>query len=137
MKKMLKKAISLIMILAVAFTLTGCGSKEKTLETFVNDNATLKTQIESMSQSDGNGKMIVDIKDNKVTYTYTFHDTASQEEVEQLKEYFNTAGSSFSNTFGSVAKQLEEATKIKGITVEVIYLNVDSTELWKGTYTAK
>lgn len=137
MKKMLKKTLSLLMVLAVAFTLTGCGGKKKTLETFVNDNATLKTQIEAMSQSDENGKMVVDIKDNNVIYTYTFHETVAKEEIDQLKTYFDQASNTFSATFGAIAKQLEDETKIKGITVEVIYLNGDSTELWKGSYTAK
>ena len=57
--------LSLVLILMLTFA--SCGTK--TLEKYVNDNAELKQQIESIGAGTG---LEVDIKDNVVTYTYKY-----------------------------------------------------------------
>lgn len=134
--KIFALAMTLVMVLSTVVIFTGCG-EPKTFEEFVNSNDELKSSIEQVAQSDDNGGMTVQIKENKIIYTYKYSQTFESAAVEQMKTYFaeymRTAGSSFE----TVAKTCEEQSKITGITVDVIYQNGDGEELFKETYSAK
>ncbi len=50
--KILSLVMSLVLMLTTAFCLSACGGGTKTLESYINDNPSVKKQIEGASQSD-------------------------------------------------------------------------------------
>lgn len=134
--KIFALAMTLVMIVSAAMIFTSCGGPE-TFEEFVNSNEELKTQIDGIAQSDDNGAMTVEVKENKIIYTYKYSQTYDSAAVEQMKTYFEEYMDSIGSQFESIAKTCEEQSEITGITVDVIYLNGDDAELFKATYSAK
>lgn len=135
--RILSLVMSLVLILTTAFCLTACGGGTKTLESYVNDNDSIKKQIESASQSDSTMEMSIDIKDNDLIYVYKYKQTFEADVVAQMKTQFESYASSFESTFTNIAKSLEDETKISGITVQIVYQNGDGSEIFKQSYTAK
>ena len=135
--KILSIVMSLVLMLTTAFCLSACGGGTKTLESYINDNPSVKKQIEGASQSDSTMEMSIDIKENDLIYTYKYKQVFEADVVKQMNKQFETYASNFETTFSNIAKSLEEETKISGITVYIVYQNGDGSEIFKQSYTAK
>ncbi len=135
--KILSLVMSLVLMLTTAFCLSACGGGTKTLESYINDNPSVKKQIEGASQSDSTMEMSIDIKENDLIYTYKYKQVFEADVVKQMNKQFETYASNFETTFSNIAKSLEEKTKISGITVYIVYQNGDGSEIFKQSYTAK
>jgi len=135
--KILSLVMSLVLMLTTAFCLSACGGGTKTLESYINDNPSVKKQIEGASQSDSTMEMSIDIKENDLIYTYKYKSVFEADVVKQMNKQFETYASNFETTFSNIAKSLEEETKISGITVYIVYQNGDGSEIFKQSYTAK
>ncbi|MCI9049493.1 MAG: DUF4854 domain-containing protein [Coprobacillus sp.] len=135
--KILSLVMSLVLMLTTAFCLSACGGGTKTLESYINDNPSVKKQIEGASQSDSTMEMSIDIKENDLIYTYKYKQVFEADVVKQMNKQFETYASNFETTFSNIAKSLEEETKISGITVYIVYQNGDGSEIFKQSYTAK
>lgn len=132
-----KLAMSLVL---VATILVGCGGTE-TLESFVNSNAELKEDFDNIGKTSSNsmGDMVLAVKENTLTYTYTYKQTFDSASLELMKTELDKQlqSSSVVSQFQSVAKQLESETKIDGIKVQVVYQNGDKTEISQATFESK
>ena len=115
--------LSLVLILMLTFA--SCGTK--TLEKYVNDNAELKQQIESIGAGTG---LEVDIKDNVVTYTYKYKQTFTDDQLKVVKTSLEEAMSKAEGQFTNIVTQLEKETEIDGISVVVKYMNGDDKEIY-------
>ena len=115
--------LSLVLILMLTFA--SCGTK--TLEKYVNDNAELKQQIESIGAGTG---LEVDIKDNVVTYTYKYKQTFTDDRLKVVKTSLEQAMSKAEGQFTNIVTQLEKETEIDGISVVVKYMNGDDKEIY-------
>ncbi len=115
--------LSLVLILMLTFA--SCGTK--TLEKYVNDNAELKQQIESIGAGTG---LEVDIKDNVVTYTYKYKETFTDDQLKVVKTSLEQAMSKAEGQFTNIVTQLEKETEIDGISVVVKYMNGDDKEIY-------
>ncbi len=115
--------LSLVLILMLTFA--SCGTK--TLEKYVNDNAELKQQIESIGAGTG---LEVDIKDNVVTYTYKYKQTFTDDQLKVVKTSLEQAMSKAEGQFTNIVTQLEKETEIDGISVVVKYMNGDDKEIY-------
>ena len=135
--KILSLVMSLVLMLTTAFCLSACGGGTKTLESYINDNPSVKKQIEGASQSDSTMEMSIDIKENDLIYTYKYKQVFEADVVKQMNKQFETYASNFETTFSNIAKSLEEETKISGITVYIVYQNGEGSEIFKQSYTAK
>ena len=131
--------LSLVMIMGVTAVLTGCGSDEpNTLEKYIADHPEEQKAMDDAVASYEQDGMAVDvqIKENLIIYSFKYDETFDEDTVEQLKGYFENAMGSVGSVFENIAKTCEEQTEIKGITVQVLYLNGDDSEIYSQTFEA-
>ncbi len=119
------KLFALILVIAVAFSFASCG--DKTLEKYVNDHKETKQEIESVGKGTG---LSVKIEGNVVKYTYKYDTTYKKDQMDLLKKSLEKAMEGSKESFGNVIKQLEEETKIEGISIVVEYLNSDDSKIF-------
>lgn len=123
---MKRKGIISILIsltLVMAMILSACGSKEPdTLENFINNDEEAKASIEEQAATSG---LDVKIEGNVVTYTYDIKDVEGMTEEmansEIMIESLESALNSSSDQFVNLCKQLEDESKIEGISLVVTY----------------
>jgi len=125
MKK--KNVIAIILLMAIAMTLfTGCGKKEVTLESFVKDNPTEQAALEELTKDDPNAK--IEFEGNTMRITYTVEDESV------TKEILDSAMNMMVDTFKGIANDISAATEIKGIQIEVVYVDVEGKEITKKVF---
>ena len=130
---MKKKAFILMLILAVFSTmvLTACGGS-KSLEQYVADNPEMQESIDSAKEG---SNVEIKIEGNEITYIFDLSkmDGYSEDIVkdEEVISSLETSLISSAPTFGGISKQLEEQTKVKGITTTVNYTWEDEVLITK------
>lgn len=130
---MKKKAFILMLILAVFSTmvLTACGGS-KSLEQYVADNPEMQESIDSAKEG---SNVEIKIEGNEITYIFDLSkmDGYSEDIVkdEEVISSLETSLISSGPTFGGISKQLEEQTKVKGITTTVNYTWEDEVLITK------
>ena len=98
-------------------------SQYNTLEDYINSDANVKQQVESTAN---NSNMTIEVKGNTLTYTYDVanmnvdKDTALSSE---MKTNLESSLDQMSSTFSSLCKQLENATKLDGVSIVVKYVH--------------
>lgn len=121
-------ALILSLILSMSVVLTGCGASN--LEEYVNSNNEAKQALESMKTDALN----VEVKENTIIYTYTYEQTFDSSVVEALSGSIESTLDESSSSFTSMADTLEKESKIEEVTVKVIYLNGDGSEIFSKEY---
>lgn len=121
-------ALILSLVLSMSVVLTGCGAS--TLEEFVNSDSETKQSLEELNT---NG-LAVEVKGNTLTYTYTYEQTFDSSVVSALKGSIESTLDESSASFTSMADTLEKESKIEEVTVKVIYLNGDGSEIFSKEY---
>ena len=122
-----------MLILAVFSTmvLTACGGS-KSLEQYVADNPEMQESIDSAKEG---SNVEIKIEDNEITYIFDLSkmDGYSEDIVkdEEVISSLETSLISSAPTFGGISKQLEEQTKVKGITTTVNYTWEDEVLITK------
>ena len=122
-----------MLILAVFSTmvLTACGGS-KSLEQYVADNPEMQESIDSAKEG---SNVEIKIEGNEITYIFDLSkmDGYSEDIVkdEEVISSLETSLISSSPTFGGISKQLEEQTKVKGITTTVNYTWEDEVLITK------
>ena len=122
-----------MLILAVFSTmvLTACGGS-KSLEQYVADNPEMQKSIDSAKEG---SNVEIKIEDNEITYIFDLSkmDGYSEDIVkdEEVISSLETSLISSAPTFGGISKQLEEQTKVKGITTTVNYTWEDEVLITK------
>lgn len=126
MKKPSRLWIALLSVLAVcALAFAGCAKAPATLEEFINSNDDIKAQYEDLNSENLN----VSIEGNTLTYTYFYEDTYSNEMLDLVKTEADSILEKQASTFETVSDTLERQSGIEGITVQVVYINGDGTEI--------
>ena len=122
-----------MLILAVFSTmvLTACGGS-KSLEQYVADNPEMQKSIDSAKEG---SNVEIKIEGNEITYIFDLSkmDGYSEDIVkdEEVISSLETSLISSAPTFGGISKQLEEQTKVKGITTTVNYTWEDEVLITK------
>ena len=122
-----------MLILAVFSTmvLTACGGS-KSLEQYVADNPEMQESIDSAKEG---SNVEIKIEGNEITYIFDLSkmDGYSEDIVkdEEVISSLETSLISSAPTFGGISKQLEEQTKVKGITTTVNYTWEDEVLITK------
>ena len=122
---MKKRKLIVLMIMAIITVLcfTACSSTEAvTLEKYCQDNPDVQ---ESIDEAIGESNVNVEIKGNEIVYTldlstvdgYTEELVKSDDVVAAIEDALGAA----SETFGNIAKTIEETTEITGIQTTVNY----------------
>lgn len=130
MKKITLKItiVSMLMVLMLAFA--GCGSPS-TLEEYLNSDSEAMEQIESLSESSG---LEVDISDNTLTYTFTYDQTYTGDQLELIRTNTESTMESIDSSMKQLAASMEEESGINDVTIVVEYLNKDGSEIFKKEY---
>ena len=131
-KNRLNSGIIISLMVAMIIMLSGCGSQPSTLEEYISNDEEAMTTLESVSSSTEG--LEVDVEDNIIIYTYTYDNTLDSSMIESVSEQLEKTIDSSESTFRSMADSLEEESGIDGITIRVIYLNNDGTELVNKEY---
>ena len=121
-------ALLLTLVLSMSVVLTGCGTS--TLEEYVNSNKEAKQSLEAMST----GGLNVEVKDNTIIYTYTYEQTFDSSVVSALSGTIESTLDDSSASFISMADTLEKESGIEEVTVKIIYLNGDGSEIFSKEY---
>ena len=136
MKKRSIIALIMIMSMALGLMLSSCAQKPTSLEDYVKTNKDVKEQIDSAATDKG---MLVEIKENAITYTYdlakaeganaeSLKDPAVQESLVSLLD-------SGKDQFVNSCKQLESTTGLSGISITVTF-TYEGEELATRTFTS-
>jgi hypothetical protein len=117
--------VLMIMVLITALCFTACGKKggkAETLESYCKDNPEVQDQIDQ-AMADSNVK--VEIKDNDIVYTFDLSTmegfTEEAAKGDSVKSALDNALVAAAGTFGNISKNIEESTKIEGVTTTVNY----------------
>ena len=127
-----KKLISgllIVMLLAMTALFAGCGGPS-TLEEWISSDSEAQATLEEMSTDE----LDVTVEGNTLVYTYTYAQVIDASLVDAVSQQLDETITNSSSTFTNVADTLEEESGIDGITVQVIYLNGDGTELLNKTF---
>ena len=123
-----KKILSVLAVIAVLAMMlfTACGSKaEPTLESYVNDNEEVKTELDEAVAAQDTEGMKVDIQGNDIVYTFDLASfeglTEEQAKDDSVKTALEAALEENADAFKGVASEIGEKTEIKGIRVIVNY----------------
>ncbi len=129
MRKKCLTALLLMLALCAAVSLCACkkgDSGPQTLEDFAKNNEEIQESIDSAA-TDSN--VVVEINGNEIIYTF---DLAKMEEYtedlvhnEQVVENLNSALDQSASTFEGIARSVQEATGIEGISTTVKYVYGD------------
>ena len=119
----------IVMLLAMATLFTGCGGAD-TLEEWISSDSEAAATLEEMSTDE----LDVTVEGNTLVYTYTYAQVIDSSLVDAVSQQLDETITNSSSTFTSVADTLEEESGIDGISVQVIYLNGDGTELLNKTF---
>ena len=128
----MKKKILLVllaMLVGMAMIMTACGGgsgtaeeEPMTLEKYVADDPEVEQSIEQ-AMSDSN--VLVEIKENAIIYTFDLSTMEGYTEelahTEEIQAALASALDAASGTFGGIAKNIEEASGLTGITTVVNY----------------
>lgn len=128
----LNSGVIISLMIVMIIMLSGCGSQPSTLEEYISNDEEAMTTLESVSSSTEG--LEVDVEDNTIIYTYTYDNTLDSSMIESVSQQLEKAIDSSESTFRSMADTLEEESGIDGITIRVIYLNNDGTELVNKEY---
>lgn len=142
---MKKKVLLILLAMLVGMTMimTACGGsggaaeeEPMTLEKYVQGDAQVEQSIES-AMNDSN--VLVEIKENSIIYTFDLStmDGYTEEiaKTEEVKAALQSALDSAGATFGGIAKSIEDASGLTGITTVVNYTWGDELVVTK-TYTS-
>ena len=119
----------IVMLLAMTAMFTGCG-EPATLEEWVANNSEATATLEELSTDE----LEVTVEGNTLVYTYTYDQVIDSSLVDAVSQQLDQTLSQSASTFTGVADTLEEESGIEGISVQVIYLNGDGTELLNKTF---
>lgn len=128
----LNSGVIISLMVAMIIMLSGCASQPATLEEYISNDEEARTTLESVSSSTEG--LEVDVEDNTIIYTYTYDNTLDSSMIESVSQQLEKTIDSSESTFRSMADTLEEESGIDGITIRVIYLNNDGTELVNKEY---
>ena len=139
--KVFLTSLMLILTLSAMALLTGCGGTP-TLEDYFNDNpkeqetldAELNKTNKIMEQS--GMSFAIDIKENQLTYTLKLGEMYKDQDMEDIRQFMDQYLDSVSTNYETIAKTMEDTTKIEGITVRVICLDPDDAEICSKEYKA-
>lgn len=136
MKKLFKNGLSMLALIAFVLVLSGCG-KPATLEEFLKNNNDVMQEINQIAEESA---LAIEIKDNEIIFTYDVSAISSFTEenvfTDEVKTAFKSALDGTSATFSSLAKSLEEESKISGIRLTVKY-TFNGTLIVERTFTAE
>ena len=127
MKKRKLLLAALLLLCAVLF-LTACGgsggSKKEdvmTLERYMSENAEAKESLEKAAAS--NPSIAIQIKGNNISYVFDYQkvEGMTEESAKATAPYLESALENADSTYTAVCKNMQEQTKIEGITATISY----------------
>ncbi len=136
MKKRTVKSIVCAALMAMALSVTACGSN-KTLEDYMNSAPEEMKELEDqMAAASTDGMSIsVDVKGNEFTYVYTFEDAAML--TDEVRENISSGLEASASLFEMMAQQLDEAIEQKNaVTLTVKYVDPDGNVIGEQSYKA-
>ena len=119
----------IVMLLAMTALFTGCG-EPATLEEWIANDSEASATLEEMSTDE----LEVTVEGNTLVYTYTYDQVIDSSLTDAVSQQLDQSITSSASTFTDVADVLEEESGIDGVTVQVVYLNGDGTELLNKTF---
>lgn len=142
MKKRISKFFAVSMILAMTLSIavlsTSCGGT-KTLENYVDSNKDVKQQLVDVGAQTSTDqlKSEVLVKENTLTYKFTYTDTYTKQQADQMVAFFEKSMESVSSVYEGVRDDLSKQSEIEDVVVKITYLNGDGSEIYSTTFEKK
>lgn len=165
MKKKLVKLASVMLLAAMTFSFSGCGSEKKestkeettkeeskeekdsessdklydSVEEFVNSEE-LQTQLTSLKETLTGSGMGIEIKaeGDTLVYEYTYDElTTDDTTLSDMKTQLDTALEQQAATFQAVATELKNSTGAKDPVVKIVYIDAAGKEITSKEFKAQ
>lgn len=137
MKKIITAIISVLMVATMVIGMTACGaSPEEKLKNYVESD-TFQSQVEAQKSSLGSTlDLNVKVEGSNLIYECIYKTQISEDLVDSVKAQLDSAFSSLSSTYESIANQLKSELKLENPVVIVRILNADNTTINEYKYEA-
>lgn len=137
MKKIITAIISVLMAATMVIGMTACGaSPEEKLKNYVESD-TFQSQVEAQKSSLGSTlDLNVKVEGSNLVYECIYKTQISEDLVESVKTQLDSAFSSLSSTYESIANQLKSELKLENPVVIVRILNADNSTITEYKYEA-
>lgn len=137
MKKIITAIISVLMVATMVIGMTACGaSPEEKLKNYVESD-TFQSQVEAQKSSLGSTlDLNVKVEGSNLIYECIYKTQISEDLVDSVKTQLDSAFSSLSSTYESIANQLKSELKLENPVVIVRILNADNTTITEYKYEA-
>ena len=127
-KTMISIAVALILI--TLFALSGCGSGNATLESYIDSNEEFSQELEAYCVPG----MEMAVDGNTLIYTYKYEQTFDDEVAELMTRELEKAASSMKENYESIKSLLVEKTEVPDITIKVVYTEKNDDVLYEMEY---
>lgn len=103
----------------------------QTLEEYLALDRELMDQLDEAGENSG---MEIDVKDNDIRFGYTFPEVLDDDMLAVLKPLLQLTMMEMDSEFSDLARQMEDATGLRGITVTILYKDAEGKTICKGTF---
>ncbi|MBQ3281102.1 MAG: DUF4854 domain-containing protein [Eubacterium sp.] len=134
------RVISAVLVIAMlagcVAVLASCGPKEEekapeTLEEFLADSENGLEELAEINQSLSNENMEgrIEVKENAITMTMTLTQSIDKKYFDKMESALDDMIAKQGSSFSDAVDDLEKESGISGITMEIVLLNADGTEI--------
>ena len=128
------------MVMSVTVALTSCSSGPATLEDYIADHPEEREALEESKSSYASMEGInfdIQVKDNTIIYLFEMENTVNQSIASEMKTAFENLMENSKTMIKAQLVHLEDQTEIDGITLQMLFLNGDDSEIYNETFEAK
>lgn len=134
------KKVLLIILIIIAVAATGFLAyleylKPDNLEEYIVQNTEAKDMIESYRAQEYNDNIMnVEVKKNKITYSFQYKEIIDDYVMNQLKGQFDIFGQSMEDAYLREIELLEKETGFEGIQINLVISDKEGNELYRKEY---
>ena len=128
--------VSVLVIIASAFTLAGCGGDGQTISDYISKHPEIQEQINKSLASMESEDMSLDVQYDKNTVIIqgnlkqTYDEDMKKALRESIEDGEGVSGKAFEDTIA----QIEQYSQIPGVEIKLVINNGDGSALWEKTY---
>ncbi len=130
-------AVAVLLGVAMAMGLTGCGQETKTLQEYLEESPSAMQDVEESLAGLNNADMDVstDYKGNEIIITGDLKTTYKKSVLKTIKKsYKKNMAKTLTEPMEEAVVNIERDTGITGVTIRVIINNGNGKEIWSEVY---
>lgn len=134
-EKLISAILIVVMLAGCMSVLAACGEKKeeepKTLESYLAESESGTEELQKINESLSNENMEgrIEVKENAITMTMTLTQSIDKKYFDKMESALDDMLAKQGSSFKDAVKSLEEEAEVSGVTMEIILLNADGTEI--------